>query len=85
MYTINTDRLQTILGALEGFIIGASGVIYAAISAIPKGGTFDWRSPVLWGALVLGGIRGIKSYFAKGIDTPPTPPIITSPVEAPKA
>ena len=76
---ISTDSLQTWLGCLEAILISVGGVVYAAMSD-PNG--FDWKSPVLWGAVVLAAVRAIKGYFAAGIKLPAMPGAVV-PVKTP--
>ena len=60
---MNTDKLQTLMGAGESLLVGI--MTYVA-TMIPDGP--EWKSTVL---MVLGSLlaasRGIKGYFAAGV------------------
>jgi hypothetical protein len=62
----NTDRLQTVLGALEAAAIaGVDAVIHAGPDGI------DWHAPTFWLGIGLAALRAFKSYYAAGIKYEP--------------
>ena len=69
---ISPDSLQTYLGIAKAALISGAGVFYAAMHD-PAG--FDIHSPVLWVSVVLGGIEGVKGYYAAGVKPAPQPEV----------
>lgn len=60
---MNTDRLQTALGALEAAVIAGMD----ALIHMGKDGVLDWQAPTFWIGIGLAGLRAFKSYYAAGI------------------
>ncbi|MDH4235615.1 MAG: hypothetical protein OEW25_09990 [Nitrospira sp.] len=60
---MNTDRLQTLLGAIEAAVIAGLG----ALINVGESGAVDWQAPTFWIAIGLAALRAFKSYYAAGI------------------
>lgn len=67
---MNTDRLQTVTGAVEAAVIAGMD----AIVHMGEGGSVDWHAPTFWMGIGLAALRAFKSYYAAGIQMDPADP-----------
>lgn len=58
---MNTDKIQTILGAGEAVLVGAA-TYYTSLG--PDG--LNYKSPVFWAGMILAISRAVKGYYAAG-------------------
>ena len=71
MFTMSTDRLQTVLGMAEAFIIAGADFVYAYLTA-NAGQVLNWKDPLFVTGLVLAVLRGWKSVYAAGVKSVPS-------------
>ena len=70
MFTMSTDRLQTVLGMLEAAIIAGADFVYAYLTAA-EGQMINWKDPLFITGMVLAVLRGWKSVYAAGVKSVP--------------
>ena len=63
---MNTDRLQTVMGVGESTLIA----IVTYLSTMTPDGV-DYTSPLFWIGGLLAVSRGVKSYYAAGVQPQP--------------
>ena len=65
---MNGDRIQTVLGMLEG---AGVGIIDYFAHLGPDG--VNYKAPTFWVGMAIAVSRGVKGYYAAGVQAPEPP------------
>lgn len=65
---MNGDRIQTVMGIGEGVLVA----VIDYFAHLGPGGV-DYTAPTFWLGIAVAASRGVKGYFAAGVQAPEPP------------